>query len=338
MTHPRGLPQPRSIAVARDRPITGAPAQGSAAASDPTTEARVDVQPRLWGRRFAAEARAPGRRTRLSRWTTSRRVGPVELPQLARSGSRQLNTSVRHGVLKCSGVASGRTRLAIASARGRDTLAGCSFCLMRRTNRSSAGDASASSGCRAGGTQRAGRSRRRRRTAPGEAGWVPFSGWIRVSRCMLARSGGTPRRKCGSARGARRGARTLRDSRCMSPRRPQPLRGRRRRRMRSGGSRCGRWTRTGRRSRDKGECSAPTPARRSRRGRHRRSSYTWRSSRRRARYRFRGRGGETEDDCSVQPGYSSLRQARGSSGSGFGVRASRNEWYGATNGSGADTV
>jgi hypothetical protein len=40
----------------------------------------------------------------------------------------------------------------------------------------------------------------------------------------------------------------------------------------------------------------------------------------------------------IQSGYSSLRQARGSSGSGFGVRASRNEWYGATNGSGADTV
>jgi len=39
-----------------------------------------------------------------------------------------------------------------------------------------------------------------------------------------------------------------------------------------------------------------------------------------------------------QSGYSSLRQARGSSGSGFGVRSSRNEWYGATNGSGAITV
>jgi hypothetical protein len=39
-----------------------------------------------------------------------------------------------------------------------------------------------------------------------------------------------------------------------------------------------------------------------------------------------------------QAGYSSLRQARGSSGSGFGVRSSRNEWYGATNGSGAITV
>jgi hypothetical protein len=39
-----------------------------------------------------------------------------------------------------------------------------------------------------------------------------------------------------------------------------------------------------------------------------------------------------------QPGYSSLRQARGSSGSAFGVRLSRNEWYGATNGSGAITV
>ena len=37
-------------------------------------------------------------------------------------------------------------------------------------------------------------------------------------------------------------------------------------------------------------------------------------------------------------GYSSLRQARGSSGPGFGVRPSRNELYGATNGSGADTV
>ena len=39
-----------------------------------------------------------------------------------------------------------------------------------------------------------------------------------------------------------------------------------------------------------------------------------------------------------QSGYSSLRQARGSSGPGFGVRSSRNEWYGATNGSGAITV
>jgi hypothetical protein len=39
-----------------------------------------------------------------------------------------------------------------------------------------------------------------------------------------------------------------------------------------------------------------------------------------------------------QPGYSSLRQARFSSGSAFGVRSSRNEWYGATNGSGAITV
>jgi CheY-like chemotaxis protein len=39
-----------------------------------------------------------------------------------------------------------------------------------------------------------------------------------------------------------------------------------------------------------------------------------------------------------QLGYSSLRQARGSAGSGFGVRLSRNEWYGATNESGAVTV
>src|SRR5262249_8234160 len=39
-----------------------------------------------------------------------------------------------------------------------------------------------------------------------------------------------------------------------------------------------------------------------------------------------------------QSGYSSLRQARGSSDSAFGVRLSRNEWYGATNGSGAITV
>jgi hypothetical protein len=39
-----------------------------------------------------------------------------------------------------------------------------------------------------------------------------------------------------------------------------------------------------------------------------------------------------------QSGYSSLRQARGSAGSGFGVRSSRNAWYGATNGSGAITV
>ena len=39
-----------------------------------------------------------------------------------------------------------------------------------------------------------------------------------------------------------------------------------------------------------------------------------------------------------QSGYSSLRQARGSSGPGFGVRSSRKELYGATNGSGAATV
>jgi hypothetical protein len=37
-------------------------------------------------------------------------------------------------------------------------------------------------------------------------------------------------------------------------------------------------------------------------------------------------------------GYSSLRQARGSTGGGFDVRSSRKEWYGATNGSGAATV
>ena len=41
---------------------------------------------------------------------------------------------------------------------------------------------------------------------------------------------------------------------------------------------------------------------------------------------------------SRQSGYSSLRQARGSSGGAFGVRSSRNELYGATNGSGALTV
>jgi hypothetical protein len=39
-----------------------------------------------------------------------------------------------------------------------------------------------------------------------------------------------------------------------------------------------------------------------------------------------------------QLGYSSLRQARVSSGCAFGVRSSRNEWYGATNRSGAITV
>ncbi len=39
-----------------------------------------------------------------------------------------------------------------------------------------------------------------------------------------------------------------------------------------------------------------------------------------------------------QSGYSSLRQARGSTDSAFGVRWSRNELYGATNGSGAITV
>jgi hypothetical protein len=41
---------------------------------------------------------------------------------------------------------------------------------------------------------------------------------------------------------------------------------------------------------------------------------------------------------SGQSGYSSLRHARGSADSSFGVRLSRNEWYGATNGSGAVTV
>jgi putative flippase GtrA len=50
--------------------------------------------------------------------------------------------------------------------------------------------------------------------------------------------------------------------------------------------------------------------------------------------RHRPHAGRTAD----QPGYSSLRQARGSADSGFGVRASRKEWYGATNGSGAITV
>jgi hypothetical protein len=41
----------------------------------------------------------------------------------------------------------------------------------------------------------------------------------------------------------------------------------------------------------------------------------------------------------VQLGYSSFRQERGgASGSVFGVRSSRKAKYGATNGSGADTV
>ena len=39
-----------------------------------------------------------------------------------------------------------------------------------------------------------------------------------------------------------------------------------------------------------------------------------------------------------QSGYSSLRQARGSSEPALGVRSSRNEWYGATKRSGAITV
>ena len=39
-----------------------------------------------------------------------------------------------------------------------------------------------------------------------------------------------------------------------------------------------------------------------------------------------------------QSGYSSLRHVRGSTGPGLGVRSCRNEKYGATNGSGADTV
>jgi hypothetical protein len=49
------------------------------------------------------------------------------------------------------------------------------------------------------------------------------------------------------------------------------------------------------------------------------------------------RRGPAEHDRD-QSGYSSLRQARGSSGPAFGVRSSRNEWYGATNRSGAITV
>jgi hypothetical protein len=46
------------------------------------------------------------------------------------------------------------------------------------------------------------------------------------------------------------------------------------------------------------------------------------------------------NSTAAQPssGYSSLRQARGSAGGSFGVRSSRKEKYGATNGSGADTV
>ena len=48
-------------------------------------------------------------------------------------------------------------------------------------------------------------------------------------------------------------------------------------------------------------------------------------------------GWDSEELSAVQSGYSSLRQARGSSGCSFGVRSRRNEWYGATNGSGAIT-
>jgi hypothetical protein len=44
------------------------------------------------------------------------------------------------------------------------------------------------------------------------------------------------------------------------------------------------------------------------------------------------------DGYALTSGYSSLRQARGSAGSRFGVRSSRNEEYGATNRSGALTV
>ena len=168
-------------------------------------------------------------------------------------------------------------------------------------------------------TQRAVRLRRRRRTTPVLTGCVRFSRWIRASRCMPARSGCTLGRKCGSARGARRGARTLCDRRCMSRRTPQPLREQRRRQMRSGGSRCGRWTRTGRRSRDKGECSAPTPAGRSRRGRHRRNSYTWRRSRCRPQYSappHRDRGWLTADAsrASLESSLSLLQTLRGRDG------------------------
>jgi hypothetical protein len=53
---------------------------------------------------------------------------------------------------------------------------------------------------------------------------------------------------------------------------------------------------------------------------------------------FRRPGGGTGDHCRVQSRYSSLRQARRSSASGFGVRASRNEWYGAAKGSPLHTL
>jgi hypothetical protein len=45
-----------------------------------------------------------------------------------------------------------------------------------------------------------------------------------------------------------------------------------------------------------------------------------------------------EQTRSDQSGYSSFRQERGSAGWAFGVRSSRKLKYGATNGSGADTV
>ena len=44
------------------------------------------------------------------------------------------------------------------------------------------------------------------------------------------------------------------------------------------------------------------------------------------------------DRLARQSGYSSLRQARGSSSPSLGARSRSEEWYGATNGSGAMTV
>jgi hypothetical protein len=104
---------------------------------------------------------------------------------------------------------------------------------------------------------------------------------------MPPRSGYKPRRRRGSARDARRGAGTPPDRCGMPPSSFRALLESRRRRVRSGGPRCGRWHRRRQRSRGRGECSGRDPVRRPRRGQRRRSRYRQRRSRRRTRYSAR---------------------------------------------------
>jgi len=78
---------------------------------------------------------------------------------------------------------------------------------------------------------------------------------------MPARSGYTPRRRRGSARDARRGAGTPHTGAACHHAAFKRCGETTRRRARSGGPRCGRWHRRHRRSRDRGECSGPDPAR-----------------------------------------------------------------------------